>query len=177
MLKVSDLGRALVRSGRLVVAAALIAFTLGCEQDDESMTAGQDAVAPPQPSSAPATAPRGARLDEVRVYRDGGTLGVKVSTPDGTVRPASIDSRIGTSTPMRLYEGAMHPTEPAARLLPRGSRAEREWLALLTEAVKRDLTEAQRRAVLAGRTEGLTDRQLRAGQVLRRLEAIGVDFP
>ena len=73
------------------------------------------------------------------VASDGGTFGCRAVLSDDSVLPCGLDARIGRTKKERLiFVGAGYPTLPNARILPRDSAEELEFIGALQEFVNRE---------------------------------------
>ena len=73
------------------------------------------------------------------VFTDGGTFHVTLIDSAGHREELCFDNRIQSPTPGRLYIGAPHPTLPGAKLVPLGSKVEKETIAILQRHLNRQL--------------------------------------
>jgi hypothetical protein len=84
-------------------------------------------------------------------FTDGGTLSVALVDPAGRKEDLCFDYRIGSATPGRLYVGAPYPTKPGAKLVPLGSKVEKDKVAILQRHLNLQLWPWER-GVLAARS-------------------------
>jgi hypothetical protein len=111
-----------------------------------------DPVAPTPPP------PDGAlHIQEISFFRDGGTVGVRASDPQGGILEACFDGRpqlAESSYPRHVFLGGQHPSRPDARPLPLWGPEERALIDRLHAALCDSLAPDQRRLLQRARGVG-----------------------
>jgi len=80
-----------------------------------------------------------ARFIDGAIAADGGTSSYRVALDDGSVLECGLDARIPKTKAQRvIFVGAGYPTLPGARILPRGSADEQEFVSSLREFIGRE---------------------------------------
>ena len=108
---------------------------------------------PGEPRGVP-TLERPITLDELHVWRDGGSLGFKLSDAKHHQLAFCVDGKIGSSTPGYFYSNVTHPDQNGGQKLDSGGAAEKTLLSYLESWLASNFTEEQRTAILQTKEVG-----------------------
>jgi hypothetical protein len=130
--------------------------------------------------SANADQPRGSpvaalqppvKLDELHVWRDGGSLGFKLSDAARHQVAFCVDGQIKSPTAGYFFLNVTHATQNGGQKLDLGSDAEKTLISYLTSWLTATFKQAQRAAILKSEdVSKLTKDEFNAWHVLRLVE-------